>query len=470
MIREKIRGIEQEYPISTSAHTHIDPHVLVNLAIHRLRKDNRFAKVGHDISPEMNTYMINGGRIYNDLDHLEISSPSYNDPIDALAFDRAGEIYAYIASNEASKALQCDVFAHKNNVANFFHANRLVTNTYATHGNICLLRKNCANWRRVERALVPWMICRILFTGSGDIVSYGKPRFVISPRAMFTLRISSLDTMHERGILNTRDEPHAAKGYWRFHDINYEALRCDFALITRDILQCMVMHAFERGLLDDAPIISDPVLAFKKMSCDYDECKWEIDLKNGKTSAPDVLRFYLERIEKMYEDEEMDRWERIGLRVFEELVADLENRRMEKYVDAIDWVTKLALLANYDVKGSGGMVSICNQYALLSKDTLFDSKDALQFAKRYFPLDVISDRIKYSVNGAPKTTRDYFRSIMLGKFSERVKEINWSKIRLDDTLIILDEPFMLTKEEFDDDMSMTDILKRVKKIYPNKVF
>lgn len=512
MIEGKIRGIEHEYPVSLQYGTHrYNPSILVNAAIYGLKKLGYTKYLEWDITSEkgqnseiniQSTHALNGSRIYNDLGHLEISSPTYNNPFDAVALEKASEIYAYIGSEAASNALQTKVFAHKNNIANFFSGGKLISNTYATHGNILMSREEVKYWNRVEKALIPWVITRILFTGSGDIVSgdyagLKKPKFVISPRAMFTYCESSLDTTSKRGILNTRDQPHAnLQKYWRFHDIHYEGLRNEYAIFMRDVTQSFVMYAFEEGLLDDAPAISDPVNAFKELSSDTQECKWKIELKNGnKTSAPDILNYYLDRIEVCLEktNKEIGEWDKIGLDLFKKLLVKLENRCIESYVDGIDWVTKLALLVNYEPKTAKEGISICNQYALLdqsvwypyAKDaqnqkiarrTLFNPRESLSFAKKEISKvdwSNLKERFRYCVENAPETTRDYFRSIILKKYPEYVLALSWSKIDLKQGTILLDEPFMLNKKEFDfevDNINIEKVLKIVKEIYPYKVF
>ncbi|NMX21931.1 hypothetical protein C5S30_05775, partial [ANME-1 cluster archaeon GoMg4] len=241
----KIRGIEQEYPVSAKAR--LNPSLLVNAAIQGLNRSRFSRDVTWDIITEVSqelheskitsSYGNNGCRIYNDMGHLEIATPSYNNPFDAVAYDKASEIYAFVGAREASLALKKKVVIHKNNVANFFASappgsgmqtgkgGKIKTNTYATHGNIITKRAACKDWSRVEKALIPWVVTRILFAGSGDVVSgdaIGKEgvKFVISPRAMFVVQKSSLSTTAGRGILNTRDQPHAAHQYWRLHDIH----------------------------------------------------------------------------------------------------------------------------------------------------------------------------------------------------------------------------------------------------------
>jgi len=511
----KIRGIEQEYPVSAKAN--LNPSLLVNAAIQGLKRRALSRDVIWDIATEVSqevhesritsSYGNNGSRIYNDMGHLEISTPSYNNPFDAVAYDKASEIYAFIASKEASLALKKEVFVHKNNVANLTTTEGVLkgrrasikTNTYATHGNIITLREACEDWSRVEKALIPWIVTRILFSGSGDVISssfIGKDgvKFVISPRAMFVFKKSSLSTTVDRGILNTRDQPHAARRYWRLHDIHYEALRSEYAIFMRDIAQALVIRAFETGFLDAAPEIEDPVRTFKEISVDTQDCEWKIKLKSGEmTDAVAILRFYIEAIERMQTEtgEEEGKWGKIGLKAFKSLVEKLEARRIEDFVDGIDWVTKLALLVNYEPKNASEGISVCNQYALLDggvmhyvdsekddikSDCLFNPKDSLAFAEKELPQvdwSTLSQRIQYALNNAPEQTRDFFKAEMMKRYGSDVRSVSWSTMVLKNARVLLDEPFMLNKDEIGAEMvagrEIEDSLAVAKQLYPNKV-
>jgi len=518
----KIRGVEQEYPVSAKAG--LNPSLLVNAAIQGLKRRRFSRDVKWDTTTEVSqearesritsSFGENGCRIYNDMGHLEISTPSYNNPFDAVAYDKASEIYAFIGSREASRALKKKVTIHKNNVANFFtraaissatggslrigKGEKVQTNTYATHGNIITKREACEDWSRVEKALIPWVVTRILFTGSGDVVSgktIGKEgvKFVISPRAMFVVQKSSLSTTVSRGILNTRDQPHAARKYWRLHDIHYEALRSEYAIFLRDIAQAMVICAFELGFLDDAPEIEDPVRTIKEISLDTQECEWKIKLKNGgKTDAVSILLFYLEAIEKMYEEKVVEgEWDKKGKKCLKEVIEKLEARHVEECVDGIDWVTKLALLVNYEPKSASEGISICNQYALLDESVmyytgdseeslkgscLFNPKESQAFAKRELPeveWSSLSDRVKYALSNAPEQTRDFFKAELLRRYGSHVKCVSWSTMVLNEAKIMLDEPFMLNKEEMWAGMvegrEIEELLSVAKRLYPDKV-
>jgi len=326
---------------------------------------------------------------------------------------------------------------------------------------------------------------------------------------MFVTQRSSLSTTANRGILNTRDQPHAARKYWRLHDIHYEALRCDYAIIMRDVTQTMIMRAFELGLLDDAPQLEDPVAAIKQISVDTQSCKWKLRLENGETTdAVEILNFYLERVERMYEEgEEKGFWDEFGLKHMKKLFERLEERRLEAYVDGIDWVTKLALLVNYEPRSAEEGISICNHYALLDEKVLsyvqkgvipdtfiggaadasiFEPEDALAFASKEMPeidLENMQRRVTAALSNPPESTRDFFRAGVLKAFPSQVLSVSWATLSLSVGSVVLDEPFMLNKEELEalgvsfseldaEDGSkeaLRTLLQRVKSAHGNKV-
>ncbi len=512
----KIRGIEQEYPVSARAN--FNPSLLANTAIQGIKRRqisravawNRATERSQELheSRIRSSFGDNGSRIYNDMGHLEIATPSYNNPFDAIAYDKASEIYACVGAREAGVALHERVVVHKNNVATFIgtpeqgtrrgKGRTITTRTYATHGNIITSRAACADWSRVERALIPWIVTRIVFTGAGDVVSGAVAgtsgvKFVISPRAMFVTQRSTLSTTMNRGILNTRDQPHAAHRYWRLHDIHYEALRSEYALFLRDIMQALVIRAFEQGFLAGAPELEDPVRAFKELAEDTKSCEWRLTLKTGeRTDAIAILQFYLEAVERLQESEEYgpSRWDELGLRCFAELLADLEARRLERYVDGIDWVTKLALLVNYEPKTAADGIGICNQYALLDESALFylgeersakstalyNPRDSLAFVKTAVP-DVdwsrLPERVTYAVSNAPEQTRDFFKTELLKRYGAQVRTVSWSTIELTAGRVLLDEPFMLNADEIGAalvaEAELPAILAAAKRLYPEKV-
>ncbi|MCU4140059.1 MAG: hypothetical protein MW690_000663 [Methanophagales archaeon] len=207
---------------------------------------------------------------------------------------------------------------------------------------------------------------------------------------------------------------------------------------------------------------------------------------------------------------EEEKWEGIGLKAFEELLEKFAERRVEEFVDGVDWVTKLALLVNYQPKRISEGIFICNQFALLDEGvlfyvrgdgfgeggegvkqeeegiaesgagegrSLFSPRESLKFAQRKLPIrwSRLFERVRYALRNAPEDTRDFFRAGMLKHFNEHVKSVSWSSLILNEAKIMLDEPFMLNKSELGDvfaasqEEDLSGILTEAKRLYPEKV-
>src|SRR5439155_277282 len=83
--------------------------------------------------------------------------------------------------------------------------------SYGSHENYCVSR-DVPFPGQYLRDLVPHLATRFIYTGAGDIL---RGKYVLSPMAFLTSQVISGETMHDTGILNTRDEPHADGRVWR---------------------------------------------------------------------------------------------------------------------------------------------------------------------------------------------------------------------------------------------------------------
>jgi hypothetical protein len=109
--------------------------------------------------------------------------------------------------------------------------------------------------------------------------------------------------------------------------------------------------------------------------------------------------------------------------------------------------------------------------------SLFDPRDSFEFARNNIPGECwnqLFDKVKYGLVHSPEDTRDYFASSLLNnpKISQYVTHISWGEIWLKNVKIIVDEPFMLTKDEIGDLSyveNIDEIVRIVKNLYPEKV-
>jgi len=175
-MEKKIRGVEHELAINTIPSL---PHGslvhLVGMAVEELKKMGLVTKIPVEHEAPVDFMALNGFRVYNDMSHLELSSPSYNSPLEAVVYDKVAELFGYYAVRGLRGYFR-EVNAYKNNVSNLptgepgAKAWRAVS--YSTHSSILMDRRVCNLdiWGRVEEALIPFTVARVPLIGGGDLV------------------------------------------------------------------------------------------------------------------------------------------------------------------------------------------------------------------------------------------------------------------------------------------------------------
>jgi len=93
-------------------------------------------------------------------------------------------------------------------------------------------------------------------------------RYVTSARAHHLGSLVTLSTTepYNRGLLNSRDEPHSGEGQARLHLIAYDANLQPASILIRSGLIQLVVAALERGWFDASLLIDNPVEAVQAWS------------------------------------------------------------------------------------------------------------------------------------------------------------------------------------------------------------
>jgi hypothetical protein len=484
LMEGKIRGVEQELAMNTLPPL---PHGslvhLVGMAMEELKKKGLLTSIRVE-EDRLDFMALNGFRVYNDMSHLELSSPSYNSPVEAVIYDKVAELFAFYAVQNLKSYFR-EVNVYKNNVSNVSVGGGWRAVSYSTHSSIIMDRSVCNPkvWDRLESALVPYMVARVPMIGGGDLVPClgdGGPRhsgkelkgdalrFAVSPRAFFVKKISSNDTVEARGLLNQRDDPHAdPEKYWRLHDINWEGLRSPFQIYLRDCLETLVMMAYEGGFLKNPPRLADPVRDIKEISGDAEECNWRVTLDGGgKVDALSEIMegFYLAGIEEMMDEGEPNQVDRMGFNLIEATLQALGERRLENFLDGLDWVTKKALIDEHAPNDLEEALGICNQYTLLDGGVLryledadipgevyttFNLDGSMEFARDAIPIvqwDALHSQIGHALEHGPESTREYLRCLAAREFPFLLDSIEWESVNFYNASIVLNEPFKFSKE------------------------
>src|SRR3972149_6154255 len=108
--------------------------------------------------------------------------------------------------------------------------------------------------------------------------------------------------MHDTGILNTRDEPHAdGRSYRRLHVIVGDALMNETAILLRHFAtssSCPSSMSCRIADVEDVPRLKDPIRDLRHNVETRNPEQWKVELEDGSTVSPiDVQRYFLGKIE-----------------------------------------------------------------------------------------------------------------------------------------------------------------------------
>ena len=393
-----------------------------------------------------NDFLKNGARLYQDTGcHPEYATPECDNPLDLVIHDKAGERIVeellYAAERKLREnGIYCEIFIFKNNTDS-------VGNTYGCHENYLVERT--VNFHKLAELLIPFFVTRQIYVGAGKVLrTRTGNHYYVSQRAQHIYQEISGATTSSRGIINTRDEPHAdEEKYRRLHVIVGDSNMSEFATYLKVGATAIVLSMVEDGVLRKDVALEDPVRAIKEISHDT-TCKRRVRLKRGKEfSAVELQREYYESALEYFSGREapkevQDVLERWG-RVLDRLADDPLSLNRE-----LDWVIKRDFLGSYMQK----------------KGISFDDQRISMLDLQYH--DIKRDRGLYYIlarNGRverlatdeqieqaritpPQTTRAKIRSDFIRFANERNKsyDVGWSYLKLNDRYqrtILCKDPF-----------------------------
>ena len=395
------------------------------------REEDEFAKrdVHRPFSfHEMKSDLVlpNGARFYNDHTHPEYSTPECRTLKDLVTHDRAGERILLRAAQRRNKALGGDhVRLYKNNTD--FHGH-----SYGCHDNYLVARS--IPFPNLAAGLVPFLVSRQVIAGAGKVGTEAQESghvpgwYQLSQRADFMEAELGVDTMHNRPILNTRDEPHADRGkYRRLHLIIGDANMCEYATALKVGTTQLVLDLIERGA---APVfeLDQPVTAVKRLSRDPD-LKTVVKLKNGqRLSAVDIQESYCDVARRVLfgTDEERD-W---LLGEWAETLQLLARNR-SRLVGKLDWVTKQWLIETFMREERIGW----NDPWLASLDLEYHNVNPEQGL--YLGLEAegrtwrmtTDEGIEEATRNGPTDTRGGLRGLCVQRFSGQITSMQWERIQ-----------------------------------------
>ena len=368
--------------------------------------------------------LINGARLYNDHAHPEYSTPECQSLFDLVAHDKAGERILQECAERRSQELGERVILYKNNTDFYGHS-------YGCHDNYLMDRDVPFDY--LKTSILPFFITRQIFAGAGKIgieteAGLATPgHFQLTQRADFFHVEASVDTMHKRPIVNTRDEPHADPAkYRRLHGIVGDANMSEYATALKVGTTALVIELIEQRLIPETCAIANPIDTIKLISHDQ-TYRWMLQKVDGKMiSAIDHQREFLEIAQKHLasQNSETD-W---VLTQWEQTLDALENNPMD-LTDRIDWVAKKWLLETFVESEE----IECDDPWLQSIDLEYHNINVEEGLFYGLPMQnvVTDEQIQAAMHTPPADTRAYFRGKSLNKFEDAVKTVQWDSISFD---------------------------------------
>lgn len=391
-----------------------------------------------------NVILTNGARLYVDHAHPEYSSPEVRGPLDAVRWDRAGELVMLASVRAlASTSAMPDVSLYKNNVDG-------KGATYGTHENYLVDR--AVPFAELAARLIPFLVTRQVYTGAGR-VGIGQrgedPGFQLSQRADYIEAEVGLETTLRRPIVNTRDEPHADPVRWRrLHVIIGDANLLEVATYLKLGTTSLVLWVLERAVGDgpaaaaaraavhawDRLTLRDPVEAVHIVSHDL-TLSVPLELADGRRlTALEVQGEYLAAVSAVLEaaadapDEETQdvvaRWGSLLGRLSDDPASCARE---------VEWLAKLRLLEGMRRRDQlewdhPRLAAVDLQWSDVRPERGLYHRLAAAGAVEHL---VAADAVDEAVGHAPHDTRAYFRGEVIARFGSQVSAASWDSVIFD---------------------------------------
>jgi proteasome accessory factor A len=381
-----------------------------------------------------NTVLTNGARFYVDHAHPEYSSPECRTPTEAVRYDVAGE-HVLRAAMRAAKERPMgagEIVVYKNNSDG-------KGNSYGCHENF-LVDRDVA-FGDVVRAMVPHLVTRIIYTGSGKVGAETPStrsrgvEFQISQRAEFMEEVVGLETTLKRPIVNTRDEPHGdPRRYRRLHIIVGDANMSQVATFLKLGTTALLLGALEDvGIAAFPESPQDPVRTIHELSCDLDlSAKFEL-VGGGRSSALELQTELYEIAERYVRaggaecvggDDEanaiLERWSH----ALAMLRAD-----PEALASSVDWIAKRRLVEGYRARHDTSATDPRLHALDLQYHDLRPERSLAQRAGLETLVD--PESAEHAVTAPPLDTRAFFRGTCLRKYPAEIVTANWDSLVFD---------------------------------------
>ncbi len=376
-----------------------------------------------------NVILTNGARLYVDHAHPEFSAPEVTNPRDAVIWDKAGERIMEEAALRARTVPDQPPFQlYKNNVDG-------KGASYGTHENYLMARST--PFTLIIAGLTPFFASRQVICGAGRVglgPAGEHAGFQLSQRADYIEVEVGLETTLKRGIINTRDEPHAdADKYRRLHVIIGDANLAEYSTYLKLGTTALVLDLIEAGERFDDLRLVEAVRAVHTISRDA-SLQATVEVSGGRhLTGLDLQWAYHERVARFLAREgSPDNTAEHVLSTWGEVLDALGRDPME-CADRLDWPAKLQLLEGYRARDGLSWASprlhlVDLQYSdVRMPKGLYNRLVARGSMKRL----VTEEEVRAAITAPPEDTRAYFRGRCLERYATEVAAASWDSVIFD---------------------------------------
>ena len=384
-------------------------------------------------------HIRNGGVCYIHSNLFEVSTPECRDALQLVAYDKASEAYARLASWALEEETGQRVHLYKTNIASDPKMESEYT-TVGAHENYLVEREK---YEGKENLLVPYLVLRQVFVGAGG---YVRGSYWVSPRTIFPKKIYS-EVSTDYPIVSTRDEPHAEEKFFRVHVVNGEGARSEYTTFLKHSITSYVLQAIQEGYIEKTPELADPLTAGQEISRNLNG-DWEVELADGRSmGVMDYLNsYYLEGVERVFEDRGARNHDRLAMREFKRVSQKLDEGLIEDLGTSIEWVIKLSLIERgFDdsfqldegLDEASAKEAAAFQYTAVT-DPLFD-----ELVERHGIRTMVSDEeVEGAFRDPPRGGRGELRVAIADRFSEELASLSWSYAKLRKGRAVVQFPFL----------------------------
>ena len=372
--------------------------------------------------------LSNGARFYNDHTHPEYSTPECNSLFSLVAHDVAGERIVEESTRIRNQELgKKAVQVFKNNTDYSGHS-------YGTHDNYLITRETPFDF--LVKGLLPFMVTRQLYAGAGKVGSENSKTknykgLQLAQRSDFIEKILSIETMTQRPIINTRDEPHASRNqYRRLHLIMGDANMSAYATALKVGSTKLVLDLIAKGAHLPDIELENPVEDVLKVSQDKTR-NATLKRTSGKSiTSLEIQEAYLECVEQ--NNSERDKESQWVIQEWEKTLHELKHCP-DKLSNRIDWAIKEKLFSEFMESenldwGDPMIQSLDLEYHNLDPDR--GLYRGLEQEKEV--LTLLSEKeVSRAIEFPPQGTRAKIRGDAVNKESEKIKSIHWTGIEFE---------------------------------------